>query len=402
MHFSSRLHTLAAGVATLAAVSLAMPAAAAPRLPTSGAEVLERLPGAGDPARRELDRMRAELAANPNDLVRASALARRYIEQSRRDGDPRYLGYAQAALAPWWSLPRERAPAEVLVLRATLAQSTHSFGEALADLDEALRRDPDNAQAWLTRATIQTVIGDHAGARESCARLLGRAPDLVVQTCLASSGSLSGQARSSYEQLQRTLAARPDTPPGLRAWSATLLGEMAERLGETAAAETHFRTALQADPQDSYLLGAYADFLLEQGRARDAATLLEKRTQADALLLRYALALSALGDPDAARHIATLRARFEAARRRGDTVHRREEARFALSLAGDPVEAVRLAKLNWAVQKEPADLRILARAAAASGDAEAARLVRDWLQQSKLEDRSLDLPQTPRQPRGGA
>jgi hypothetical protein len=44
------------------------------------------------------------------------------------------------------------------------------------------------------------------------------------------------------------------------------------------------------------------------------------------------------------------------------------------------------------VQKEPADLRILVQAAAASGDAEAARIVRDWLRRSALEDRSLDVP----------
>lgn len=365
-------------------------AAAAPYIPGSGQQVLERLPGRFDPVQRELGRLRAELAANPADLERATALARRYIEQARRDGDPRYLGYAQAALAPWWKQPRTQAPAEVLVLRATLVQSNHAFGEALADLDEVVRRDPGNAQAWLTRATIQLVTGDHAGARASCARLFGRAPDLVLQTCLASSGSLAGQARASYRQLERSLAARADHPAPLRAWSLTLLAEMAERLGEHGAAETHFRAALQADPQDSYLLAAYADFLLERGRPQDVLRLLGTRTQADALLLRHALALSALGSPEAASRTAALRARFEAARRRGDTVHRREEARFALALAGNPGEAVRLAKLNWSVQKEPADLRILARAAAASGDAEAAGMVRDWLRSTGLEDRSLD------------
>ncbi|CAN7224682.1 hypothetical protein [Massilia sp. LjRoot122] len=371
-------------------LALSAPAAAAPYTPASGAQVLERLPGRMDATQRELARMRTELAANPSDLARAAALARRYIEQARHDGDPRYLGYAQAALAPWWKQPRERAPAEVLVLRATLVQSTHSFGEALADLDEVVRRDPGNAQAWLTRSTIQQVTGDHAGARASCARLFGRAPDLVVQTCLASVGSLNGQARPSYLRLERSLAARADSPAPLRAWSATLLAEMAERLGDHAAADTHFRSALNIDQQDTYLLAAYADFLLERGRAQDVVRLLGTRTQADALLLRHALALSELGAPDAARQSAALRARFEAARRRGDTVHRREEARFALELAGDPAAAVRLAKLNWAVQKEPADLRILARAAAASGDTEAARLVRDWLRHSRLEDRTLD------------
>jgi hypothetical protein len=50
---------------------------------------------------------------------------------------------------------------------------------------------------------------------------------------------------------------------------------------------------------------------------------------------------------------------------------------------------VRLAKANWAVQKEPADLRILADCALASGDPEAARLVRDWLRSSRIEDRRI-------------
>jgi hypothetical protein len=41
------------------------------------------------------------------------------------------------------------------------------------------------------------------------------------------------------------------------------------------------------------------------------------------------------------------------------------------------------------VQKEPADLRILADCAVASGDAEAARLLRDWLRSSRIEDRHV-------------
>ena len=88
-------------------------------------------------------------------------------------------------------------------------------------------------------------------------------------------------------------------------------------------------------------------------------------------------------------NLATLRARFTASRARGDTVHRREEARFALQLNGDPQAALRLAKENWAVQREPADLRILAEAAAAADDAEAKATVQQWLAQSGLEYAAL-------------
>ncbi|MFC5480002.1 hypothetical protein [Massilia suwonensis] len=374
-------------IVSLACAAAVTAAGAAPYIPASGAQVLERLPGGLDPARRQLQGLRTALAANPRNLDLATALAQRYIEQSRRDGDPRYLGYAEAALAPWWRQPEP--PSSVLVLRATLRQSTHQFGPALADLDTVLKRDSGNAQAWLTRATVQLVTGDAAGARASCMRLYSRAPELVVQACLASVGSVSGQAAASYERLLQTFDSRAGSPAPLRAWVATLLGEMAARLGRPDATEAHFRAALALDPQDSYLLAAYADFLLERGRAPEVITLLKDKTQADALLLRQAIALKTAGRPDAARATAELAARFDAAMLRRDNVHQREQARFELAVRGDAAAAVRLAKLNWAVQKEPADLRILAQAALAGGDAEAQALVRAWLKKSRIEDASL-------------
>ena len=89
--------------------------------------------------------------------------------------------------------------------------------------------------------------------------------------------------------------------------------------------------------------------------------------------------------PEAGDSIRRLRERFAASRARGDVVHRREEARYTLQLADDRQEALRLASENWAVQKEPADLRILAEAAAATGDKAAQDAVRQWLAATRLE-----------------
>ncbi|MGJ7914417.1 hypothetical protein ACI48D_02920 [Massilia sp. LXY-6] len=362
-------------------------ASATPHIPVDGNQVVEHLPSRADPVQRELLRLRSELSARPGDLRTATALAQRYIEQARVEGDPRYLGYAQSALGPWWNQPAP--PDQILVLRATLRQSTHQFAAALADLDQAVRRDSGNAQAWLTRATVQMVTGNLAAARASCMRLYSRAPILVVQTCLSSVGSVNGQADASYRQLQDALTRHPSDAPGIGVWVNTLLAEMAERSGDAAAAEVHFRQAMSTGEPDSYLLGAYTDFLLDHGRAPEAVRLLKDKTRIDALLLRYALALQAIGSPEARLQTEALRARFDAAMLRGDTVHQREQARFELALRHDPAAAVRLAKANWQVQKEPADLRILADAALASGDAEAARMVRSWLQSARIEDRRV-------------
>ena len=71
--------------------------------------------------------------------------------------------------------------------------------------------------------------------------------------------------------------------------------------------------------------------------------------------------------------------RFAAARARGDTTHRAEEARFMLRLRQDPASALRLAQANYAVLREPWDARVLLEAAIAAKDPASAQVVRDWL-----------------------
>ena len=359
---------------------------AAPYIPASGSQIIEHLPGNADPVQQEFKRLRAELTAAPDNLPLATELARRYIEQARSDGDPRYLGYAQAALGPWWNI--EQAPAAVRLLRATLLQSTHRFPEALADLNAVLKFDRDNGQAWLTRATVLQVQGEYAQAKNSCMRLARLAPELIAQTCLANVASLNGEGKSSYAQLSAALKNADDADPAIKLWVLTLLAEIAQRNGDAAAAETHFKQAISLDAKDSYLLAAYADFLLDRGRAAEVIALLKNKTRVDALLLRYALALKAQGSTAAHEQIDALRARFDAAMLRGDTVHQREQARFELQLMQQPKAALKLAQQNWQVQKEPADVRIYLEAAAAAGDKAAAQPLLLWLKQTRLEDRA--------------
>lgn len=359
---------------------------AMPYIPQSGAEVLERLPRRNDPAQSEIQRLRTALAARPDDLRVALALSKRYIDMWRNGGDPRYLGYAQAALTPWWTMPRP--PLEVQVMRATLLQSTHHFSAALADLDAVLAADPGNAQAWLTRATILQVVGDYAQAAQSCKGLAEHAPALVSVTCAATVASLRGHAANSYRRLDAALAANPQESADLQLWVLTILGEMAVRLGNTQAAQAHFQKALALGIPDNYLLAAYADFLLDQQRPAQVINLLKDKTQTDALLLRYAIALKATGSGDFARYRDMLAQRFKAAQLRGDTTHQREQARFELDIMENPA-ALTIAQQNWQVQKEPADTMLLLRAAAAANNPGAAGPVLAWLQQTGLEDQRM-------------
>lgn len=357
--------------------------AAEPFVPADDAVVLERLPSAADP---ELRALRERLERQPDDLRLAVGLARRYLEIGRREGDPRWAGYAQAVLAPWWDRPLP--PADVLLLRATLRQNRHDFDRALADLTLVLRMDPRHAQAWLTRALILQVRGDYGAAAESCLAFQRLRPSLLATACIAGVTSLSGGAEPAYRLLARAVGAAPPTTPD-RSWALTTLAEIAERLGWTDLAERHYRDAL-AGERDVYLLAAYADFLLDAGRPGEVMELLDGESRADALLLRRALAARRLGLPEAADLVRDLEDRFAAARLRGERTHLGAESRFTLQLLGRPAAALELALENWRLQREPIDARRVLEAARAAGDAAAARPVLDQLAATRLEDARLE------------
>jgi hypothetical protein len=384
-------HAVAALIraAVLVFAAAVTPVAGAPFIPETDSQVLERLPfTANDPAMRELRALRDRLKNESENLPLALRLARSYLELGRVTGDPRYAGYAEAALAPWWDLAEP--PEQVLLLRATMRQRVHQFYAALADLDAVLSANPRNAQARLTRATVLQVQGAYDAAREECQALKNIAQELVWITCLASVNGATGKLGESYAELRTALDRQAHAQPGVRSWAFTTLAEMAARAGRTEEAQGHFREALALDASDNYLLGAYADFLLDGGRPQEVIALLQDKTRADPLLLRYALALKAQQSNELPQQVEQLRDRFEASRLRGDRVHLREEARFTLHLLDDSKAALKLAQENWQIQKEPADDRILLESALAAHDAASIETVRSWLKESGLEDAQLD------------
>lgn len=380
------LGVLLACVALAAAVFGRAPkAAATQRVPTDPAEVLEKVPGtASDPRRAQELALRRALAERPDHLPTAVALARLEIELSRERADPRHLGRAQAALAPWWTSPD--APVSVLVLRATIAQSLHDFDGALVDLDLATKRDPQNGQAWLTRAVVLTVQARYDEARESCRAGGPFMSALAALICEVQIDALTGAARPSLEKLSAFVAAAGEPSRDEEAWARSTTAEIALRLGDRARAEQELERLLEIAPEDGYGRAMYADMLLDAGRFVEAAQLLRGREANDALLLRLAIAEKRAKTPFAETRADLLGARFDASRARGDVVHRREEARYWLEVRDDAERALELAKANWDVQKEPADARILLEAARAAKDAKAAEPVLSWLSRTKLED----------------
>jgi Tfp pilus assembly protein PilF len=365
-------------------------------LPRATKQRLARLQSAARPVPR------GEPADDPRARIDA---ARELIVASRSGGDPRLLGYAEAEL----SMRVDRLPAaaavEVLVLRATVAQAQHRFDAARTQLDEALARRPDHPQALLTRAAVSLVQGRHAQARADCERLAPLARD-VAAICGATVDAATGYNRRARRTLGEVagptaaIAGRAATRRGgdrneLRAWALSLAGEVAELDGDTGAAIRGYSASLAAG-DDPYTRVALADALLAARQPQAARDAVAPAPPTDAVLLARWRAARALGDTAAATALESqLASRFGADAARGAPLHLREAAWFALE-RGDPDEALRLARANWADQRTPADALLLARAARAARDAATVDALRAWLRDTGLADarieRALDRP----------
>lgn len=366
----------------------ALPVVAAPYVPQSDAQVLERLPfRPNDQIARELARLRGELRRDPGNLDAAVSLARRYYGLVSEEGDPRYLGYAQAALGPWWEM--ETPPVEVQVLRASLRQFRHDFAGAVSDLTQVIEREPTHKQALVLRAIIHIVQARYAPAKSDCQALRQAGDVLIGIGCEAMVDGLTGKAAQAYATLSDALANAPDTTPGMKLWVQIRIAELAQYSGRVDLAEAHFRQALALGITDTFLLAAYADLLLQQKRNAEVVALLKDKSRSDVLLLRLVFAERALNLPSAKERESVLAARYAAAQLRGETVHQQEEARFALLVQGDAKKALSLARENWKAQREPRDAQIFLEAAIAANDAAAAQPVLQWLDESHFEERRL-------------
>jgi predicted Zn-dependent protease len=375
------------GAALCFSLLLGLPAAlqAAPHIPGSESEVLEVLPTQLRGNNGPISRLRAQWRANPQDTATVAALAHLYIETGREQADPRYYGYAEALLQPWWQ--QAEPPTDIQLLRAIIRQYQHEYDAALDDLQQIVKRNPNQVQAWLTLATVQWVRGDYPAARKDCSALAMQSSTWLSALCHSQVMSLTGDAERAY-RLQTTLLPQLGQDQGeLRQWLQTLLAETAWRLGKLAEADQHFSAAISEPRRDDYLLRVYSNFLLSQNRPQEVIKLLQDKSGDDALLLRLAIASRDAGQTaDTARYQQMLEDRYEAARLRGSTLHARDEALYLLEFNGDKAKALQLAQTNWAIQKEPEDTQLLLQAALANQQASAAAPVQAWLASHKQED----------------
>lgn len=325
------------------------------------------------------------LQRNPDDAGAASRYASLALRHYALSGDARYLGYAEGAVAPWQD--DADPPLAVWLLRARILQTQHRFAEAGADLDRLLAKHRQSVEGMLLAADAWRRAGDIDRARSRCAGLALAGFAEPALHCAADILMSLGQAGEAYDLLSPLHEDASQAPKALEQWMLTVAADAAAAAGKDPEARALYERALDIPDASIATHASYADLLLADARPQEAIAALARAPypDADALLLRRAVAAKQLDGENLEALRERLRAGFDEAQELGTAaLHLREQALFALLIEDDPDAALAYAEKNWTLQKGWEDAELFIEAARAAGRPEAAGAVHDWRQRFQM------------------
>jgi hypothetical protein len=355
----------------LCACSAAVDAARPPlRVPARADALLEQLPRGY--ARLE-PASGARQASADDPPAQVLETARRLLDAAASTGDARLAARAQGLLDRVQG--RDTNP-DALRLRAFAAQHRHDFHGALALLDRLVARDPRDADARLSRAQVNLVLGRLDAVRDDCAALAFGIDGGDGMLCAAALSLRRGKATIAAMLAERWLAGVAPADPRRR-YALALRADAASRAG-AADADDWYRQALALGTGDVRTLAAFSRHLRATARPAQAYALLAGAPPSDGIALERALAADAARLPAAAALRRAQARRYALAHQLGATPELREEAEFELTLQHRPAVALVLAGRNFRTQRDDMDEALLRRAARAAGHADVTARLDAW------------------------
>jgi len=144
--------------------------------------------------------------------------------------------------------------------------------QGLPYLEEALRKNPDNAVVRLAAGQILLELGRLAEARPHLERAAALKPDNpVVWNNMGGVAMAEGNPRLALEHFERALRLKPDL-----AYVLANAAQACARLGQIERAEQMLRRALEADPEDADSANQLGLLAAKAGRTEEARELFQR------------------------------------------------------------------------------------------------------------------------------
>jgi tetratricopeptide (TPR) repeat protein len=299
------------------------------------------------PARAEVDRLQAAVAADPADPDAQRELGQAIQQLIRETLDPSLYERAEQALREADRLRPDDA--RTLAVLGGLQLGRHQFAEALETGNRAVRLSPRLVAAHGVVVDALVELGRYDEADDAAARMLAVGEDLGSLARASYLFELHGDLEAA-RRLMAAAATRGDGTPENRAFALSVLGNLERWTGDPTAARAAFEEALRTEPGHPPSQAGLARLAIADGNLAEAAERLQQA--ADVVPLpEYVIALgevqSAGGDADAAKRSFDLAAaEIQLFRANGVTV----DLDLALFEAdhGDPARALEYARAAYA------------------------------------------------------
>ncbi|MEV5834828.1 tetratricopeptide repeat protein [Nocardia sp. NPDC052112] len=299
-----------------------------------------------DPLITQITQTRRQLDRVPGNAIGWAGLGASYVELARVTGNPENYGEAQRALERSLQLQPDGNAAALIGLGA-LANARHEFTAARRYGEQALAVRPDSADVYGVLIDALTQLGDADAATAAVQRMLDLRPGVPAFTRAAYDLELHGRTDDARHALQMALAAA-NTADQI-AFCRYHLGELGFNTGDLDEAQNQYQLGLLANPHNAALQQGMAKTYAARGELEQAIaqyTALIDRAPLPEYLIELGELFDAAGGPDQAaakyREVSDQFRRLEA---QGATDY--VDAAQLAAEHGDPVEAVRLAQLEF-------------------------------------------------------
>lgn len=297
------------------------------------------------------------LKQSPNNLDYAAALVDEYLTVVRRTASHEVLTMAQQVVASHANKPIEQQPVTWLIAKADLLQYQHLFKEATTVLQEVTDQHPGHLQASLMLARIALAQGKSNDAQSYCADLFGKHELGIVSTCLL---EVKGRAETpllAYQKLKSLQERQQHISPTVTSWRLQILASQALALGRYKEARDWLNKLPRARTivEQKMLLDSY----LFDRQARVPTELIAhcEKAVVDSLAVRYAYAEKYANNQGCWLDYAAQRMRLRVLR--NDKLHSADIAYYFTYVEQQPDAALKWAKINYSIAKEPFDKQLL-------------------------------------------
>lgn len=254
-----------------------------------------------------------------------------FHREAKIDGDRftmRATVRTTASEMPWATALASKAELKSLAVSTVHLRAPQNYIPTPGDLAAAASSTPTSAQAYIDRAMLRMSARERDGATADLEAALRLEPDRADVLGKLAANLVESDSKRADELAARALAKDP------RQWNALgARASVAARAGRYPDAERAFTQALEAQPRWSYALAARAHVRMAMGRTDDALADLTAAGEAD-------------GDPTKA-----LGPRIEVLRRAGRTKEALVELDRILADKPDDTNSRALrARLRWSMQ----------------------------------------------------